>query len=142
MSQTDLDTLDRMREQFERNVQPYDYTTALHNAYPALAAELRGARKEIAELRQGIESANGAAAHYLSKITEAQNGLDARDQRMKALGAAEELDQLREHIREYIGPDDARDDVCRICYSRAKDLRERAAELEAAAVEGEGNGTK
>jgi DNA repair exonuclease SbcCD ATPase subunit len=51
-NKADLDALDRMREQFERNVQPYDYTTALHNAYPALAAELREARKEVLRLQQ------------------------------------------------------------------------------------------
>jgi len=137
--QVDLEALDRMVAEAE--AAPILWTSRaafLWNAYPAIAAELREARKrvreleaevqvrddsanetlrilrealpnrgfhsemeaaeaaakEIAELRQGIESANGAAAHYLSKITEAQKGLDARDRRMKALGAAEELRRL------------------------------------------------
>jgi hypothetical protein len=161
---------------------------ALKNAYPALAAELREARKrvreleaeievrddsanlvfdtlkaalpnrgfhsemeaaeaaakEIAELRQGIESANGAAAHYLSKITEAQNGLDARDRRMKALGAAEELRRIVNALQ---APPQY--DLCAAKwaivlangedhkYLTAELLEARAAELEAEAVEGE-----
>jgi len=42
------------------------------------------------------------------------------------LAAAEELDMLAAHIQNYIGPDDARDDIRRICYNRAKDLRRNA----------------
>lgn len=37
--------------------------------------------------------------------------------------AAEELDILRDHIQEYIGPDDARDEIRRICANRIADLR-------------------
>jgi len=90
------------------------------------------AAKEIAELRQGIESANGAAAHYLSKITEAQKGLDARDSRMKALGAAEELRRLAAEDCDTVFPGD-------LPHITQEGLLERAAELEAAG-EGEGNG--
>jgi len=45
---------------------------------------------------------------------------------------AAELESLRDHIQEYIGPDDARDDIRRICWNRAKDLRDKAGQLEAA----------
>ena len=39
------------------------------------------------------------------------------------LAVADELDRLAAHIQEYIGPDDARDDIRRICRNRAEDLR-------------------
>jgi len=39
------------------------------------------------------------------------------------LAVADELDMLAAHIQEYIGPDDARDDIRRICRNRAADLR-------------------
>jgi hypothetical protein len=39
------------------------------------------------------------------------------------LAVADELDMLAVHIQEYIGPDDARDDIRRICRNRAADLR-------------------
>ena len=44
---------------------------------------------------------------------------------------AVELESLRDHIQYYIAPDDARDDIRRICLNRAKDLREEADRLEA-----------
>lgn len=61
----------------------------------ALVAELRQARARIAELERG-----------------------------QRLAVAQELERLRDHIQEYIGPDDARDEIRRICWNRAKDLRE------------------
>ena len=45
---------------------------------------------------------------------------------------SEELETLRDHIQTEIGPDDARDDIRRVCLNRAKDLREEADRLEAA----------
>ena len=39
------------------------------------------------------------------------------------IAVADELDMLSAHIQEYIGPDDARDDIRRICRNRAADLR-------------------
>ncbi len=39
------------------------------------------------------------------------------------LAVADELDMLAAHIQEYVGPDDARDDIRRICRNRAEDLR-------------------
>lgn len=39
------------------------------------------------------------------------------------LAVADELDMLAAHIQEYIGPEDARDDIRRICRNRAEDLR-------------------
>ena len=61
------------------------------------------------------------------------------ERRIKAetLRATEkELESLRNHIQEYIGPDDARDDIRRICLNRAKDLREEADRLEKEAPNG------
>lgn len=58
---------------------------------------------------------------------------DEHDRRIKAealRATAKELESLRDHIQEYIGPDDARDDIRRICLNRAKDLREEADRLE------------
>lgn len=57
------------------------------------------------------------------------------------LAVADELDLLAEHIREYIGIDDARDEIRRICLNSAVDLRKgvsrspTAAEVIAAAKE-------
>ncbi len=39
------------------------------------------------------------------------------------IAVADELERLAAHIQEYIGPDDARDDIRRICRNRAEDLR-------------------
>ena len=39
------------------------------------------------------------------------------------LAVADELGLLAAHIPQYIGPDDARDDIRRICRNRAADLR-------------------
>lgn len=49
---------------------------------------------------------------------------------------ANELENLRDHIQEHIGPDDARDDIRRICWNRAKDLRAEADRLEKGAANG------
>ena len=57
----------------------------------------------------------------------------ARRLKSEALRAtASELESLRDHIQTEIGPDDARDDIRRVCWNRAKDLRETADRLEAA----------
>lgn len=69
-----------------------------------------------------IEELEGARDRELESMS--GEWLSARDARMKREGAAEELERLRDHIQEYIGPDDARDDIRRICASRANDLRE------------------
>jgi hypothetical protein len=39
------------------------------------------------------------------------------------IAVADELDMLAAHIQQYISPDDARDDIRRICRNRAADLR-------------------
>ena len=55
----------------------------------------------------------------------------ARRLKSEALRAtASELESLRDHIQTEIGPDDARDDIRRVCLNRAKDLRETAERLE------------
>ena len=82
--------------------------TALKNAYPALAAELREARKAL-------------------------SNLDARDRRMKRLGAAAEVRRLAEEDCDTVFSDD-------LPHITQNLLLERAAELEAEG-EGEGNGT-
>lgn len=63
--------------------------------------------------------------------------------RLKAealMATATELENLRNHIQEYIGPDDARDDIRRICWNRAKDLRAEADRLIAEAEKEAANG--
>jgi chromosome segregation ATPase len=67
-----------------------------------------------------VEQARQVLADYEDK--NAQPALDwlAQDRRE---AAAEELEGLRDHIQEYIGPDDARDEIRRICANRIADLR-------------------
>lgn len=59
---------------------------------------------------------------------------DKHERRIKAetlRATANELESLRNHIQTEIGPDDARDDIRRVCWNRAKDLRDEAERLEA-----------
>lgn len=56
------------------------------------------------------------------------------DRKLKAealRSTAAELEVLRDYIQTEVGPDDARDDIRRVCWNRAKDLREEADRLEA-----------
>jgi len=115
-------------EQQEANKQ---WAIKSHNSWPQVAAELAAARERIAELEAAGEYLAGADR----RITELEAEMPARDARMKREGAAVELERLHDHIQEYIGPDGARDEIRRICASRAKDLREEAARLK-----GESNG--
>lgn len=56
--------------------------------------ELEAAREEVAELKQGIASANSASNSYYEKILWHQSQVPERDRRMKAIGAAEELEKV------------------------------------------------
>ncbi len=66
------------------------------------------------------------------------------------LAVADELDMLAAHIQQYVGPDDCRDDIRRICRNRAEDLRRgvkrvpTAAEVKAQIIADyiDGNGMK
>lgn len=108
--QTDLDALDRMVAEAEAEPILWASRAAfLWNSYPALAAELREARKEIVELRAKCNRySGGLAAIYWKAIP---LGLDRGDQEITNI-AKEALHGNTE---------------------------QRAAELEAAATEGEGN---
>lgn len=56
----------------------------------------------------------------------------ARRLKSEALrSTAAELEVLRDYIQSEVSPDDARDDIRRICLNRAKDLRDEAGQLEA-----------
>lgn len=59
-----------------------------------LVMELEAAREEVAELKQGIASANSASQSYYDKILWYQSQVPECDRRMKAIGAAEKLEQL------------------------------------------------
>lgn len=78
---------------------------AVMNYASDLLDELNSARTRVTELEQGIASANTASAHFHSKIVEAQEGIAARDARMKAEGAAEWLEQHANEVklRDYDG---------------------------------------
>lgn len=92
------------------------FIVAAHNALPALLDELEAAREEIAELKQGIASANSASQSYYEKILWYQSQVPERDRRMKAIGAAEELERLNAEF-EAIG------------FSGLRGFTERAAKL-------------
>ena len=108
--------------------------------YRSLLAEaeareaLQGSKEKIAlsriyELasRQLAEPAGAGDAVAMAKIcTEVESvhlPSDASAPTAADLAVADELDMLAAHIQEYIGPDDARDDIRRICRNRAQDLR-------------------
>jgi len=61
-------------------------------------------------------------AEYVDLLAEAE-AREASVPTAADLAVADELDMLAAHIQEYIGPDDARDDIRRICRNRAEDLR-------------------
>ena len=66
---------------------------------------------------------------------------DEHERRIKAerlRRTAAELEVLRDYIQTEVGPDDARDDIRRVCWNRAKDLREEANRLDAMEKEGKG----
>jgi hypothetical protein len=104
---------------------------ALKNAYPAIAAELREARKRVRELEAEIEARDNSAVKMLKAVAAEVEASDARDRRMKALGAVETLQAI---AAPYGG--DATGCNPQILLDA---LIKRAAELEAAG-EGEGNG--
>jgi hypothetical protein len=87
------------------------------------------ASRAVEALRRWLKHAerDGLEVYKLSAETRsicssAQPALDwLAQQRREA--AAEELEMLRDHIQEYIGPDDARDEIRRICANRIADLR-------------------
>jgi hypothetical protein len=82
---------------------------------------LRGA---VEALERGPETVYGRSvlADYRALLAEAE-AREAGVPTAADLAVADELDMLAVHIQEYIGPDDARDDIRRICRNRAADLR-------------------
>ena len=139
-------------EDFEQDQANAEAIATLHNYYPALAAELREARREVTELRASnaklawawntVQDENASRAADGAKVLQAavvcMNSLawlDARDRRMKALGAVEALRTLAKEQDEHAAPHRA--------LITSDQLNERAAELEAVAGQGEeANGTR
>ncbi len=79
-----------------------------------LIADRDALRARVAELEQGIASANTAAAHYHQKITEAQDGLAARDASMRREGAAEEIETTLERWHDQPFPEYAKQRAARL----------------------------
>ena len=147
MQQVDLDALDRLHAEGEgKPIEWGSYVSYIWDAYPALAAELREARSEVFRLQQAyaasvqdiakksrelyesglrISNQRKHLAELEKRVRDLQTEIDARDRRMKALGAAEELRQIVNLVKS----EDHK-------YLTAELLEARAAELEAA-VEGE-----
>jgi hypothetical protein len=88
------------------------------------------AKDEIAELRQELEGETEALNDATQQYIELKSSLDVRDRRMKALGAAEWLEDMAARRWALTHT---------IMLSMAKELRDRADVIEAAG-DGEGNG--
>jgi hypothetical protein len=95
---------------------------------------LRGAREEVRRLEGECDVVFRGEPHItrmaLCERAEELKTLLAEAEAREAsvptaadLAVADELDMLAAHIQQYIGPDDARDDIRRICRNRAEDLR-------------------
>jgi hypothetical protein len=72
-----------------------------------------------------MQTSNGTREEY-DEIVRLLAEAEAREASVPTaadLAVADELDMLSKFIQEYIGPDDARDDIRRICRNRAADLR-------------------
>ena len=117
----------------------------LFNQLSAATARAEAAESTTVGLRRALEDApdyidhpmTGDAAQMLRRYvnTALAASPDEHERRIKAetlRETAKELESLRDHIQTEIGPDDARDDIRRVCLNRAKDLREEADRLEAA----------
>ena len=98
MQKVDIAELRRLHEAaMQETSTPQDLRKSMNAAYlalPALLDELEAAREEVAELKQGIASANSASQSYYEKILWYQSQVPERDRRMKSIGAAEKLEQL------------------------------------------------
>lgn len=123
-----------------------------HEATKLTAAEVieaaerdrEAAESTVAGLRRALEEIDSDVAGLgWTKTGRTRGRIDTalaaspaeHERRIKAetlRATAKELESLRNHIQTQIGPDDARDDIRRICLNRAKDLREEADRLEAA----------
>ena len=117
----------------------------MRTAFRTMQAESDQLRATVSGLRRALEEApdyidhpmTGDAAQMLRRYvnTALAASPDEHERRIKAetlRETAKELESLRDHIQTEIGPDDARDDIRRVCLNRAKDLREEADRLEAA----------
>lgn len=92
MQKVDIAELRRLHEAaMQETSTPQDLRKSMNAAYlalPALLDELEAAREEVAELKQGIASANSASQSYYDKILWYQSQVPERDRRMKLIGAA------------------------------------------------------
>lgn len=99
----------------------------------ALEAQVEALRQGWAKAKaSGFQNQDAMGLALSLTPPEALERLKTRERRA---GAAEELRRLREYIQQNIGPDDARDEIRRICANRVSKLS--AAELEAAGKEKE-----
>lgn len=109
----------------------WNFIVAAHNALPALLDELEAAREEVESMRNDRDGALYFIRLNGHELQHADELLAARDRRMKALGAAEELREICDGIGFY-----------EFDATVKAIIWQRAAELEAAAEEGESNGQK
>ena len=116
----------------------------LRTAFRTMQAERDQLRATVAGLQRALEDApdyidnpmTGDAAQMLRRYVNAALAAspDEHARRIKAealRATANELESLRDHIQAEVGPDDARDEIRRVCLNRAKDLRDEADRLEA-----------
>ena len=127
-----LEAAERERERIVVEAQANcDAATARAEAAESTVAGLRRALEEIAN--DGVERSRDPRTILARTALAASPDEHERRIKSEALRAtAKELEDLRDHIQTEIGPDDARDDIRRVCWNRAKDLREEADRLEAA----------
>ena len=102
-----------------------------------LRATVAGLRRALEEIDSDVAglgwTKTGRTRGRIDAALAASPDDHARRIKAEALrSTAAALEVLRDHIQTEIGPDDARDDIRRVCLNRAKDLREEADRLEAA----------
>ena len=133
-----------------------EYVTEARGRINAAIARAEAAESTVAGLRRALEEVRIRAAfigHPGEAFYDRGDGVmvpDWRDvlqqleaalaaspaeheRRIKAeslRSTAAELEVLRDYIQAEVGPDDARDDIRRICWNRAKNLRDEADRLE------------
>lgn len=108
-----------------------DAATARAEAVESTTVGLRRALEE-AEKQFDMAGYWGARNNCRAALAASPDDHARRIKAETLRATAKELETLRDHIQTEIGPDDARDDIRRVCLNRAKDLREEADRLEAA----------
>jgi len=150
---------DQLRAEVERLRGELDFEKAendfgcggVRSSLRGMTARAEAAESTVAGLRRALDGFKTAwqawppstdglahAVHFGNAMEAVDAALaaspDDHERRIKAealRSTAAELEVLRDYIQTEVGPDDARDDIRRICWNRAKDLREEADRLEA-----------